>query len=264
MTSRVARTVAFLTAATIIVSWLVAVASAEVVGWHKVTPIRRVSETGILGELLSRMPADYAARYRDSDPGTTGHYFAHAINAQTRNQAGGTGRVNAFYCQMQGQGGMVMILSEPRNIRLSEVVPRGSSRVALSYDWENQPLYLCDELSANIVGTIARLQNRSPSSTAGSLGFAHEVFGYCVRLQALCRQRGYPHQAELDSYLAWCSTTLDTLDKVVSGEIRRPVPQRIPIVQQQPRYTPRRRSPIQRAPSYGGFSGGYSGGGGDT
>ncbi len=257
----------------LIASWLTPAVSAEVVGWCNVTAIRSVTKYGpIHNEVESRMPDAYARQYRDPSCARSAHELAHALNSRLRNQVGGTGKVNALYCV----GGRAMVLPEPTNIRLSEVVPRDSSRVALSYDWEKCPLYLCDELSAYLIGTRGYLQYSRVTDAATSLGFAKEVYGYCVRLQGLCRQRGYPHQAALDSYLTWATTELELLRQasVGGGSQRRPSrpslqqPPRSPIARSQPRQSPpppQRRAPIQRAPrSYGGSSGGSWGGGGST
>lgn len=247
--------------------------SVEVVGWCNVTPIRSVTRYGpIHNEVESRMPEEYARKYRDPSCARSAHELAHALNSRLRNQAGGTGKKNAFYCV----GGTAMILPEPK-IRLSEVVRRGENKVALALsDWDKCPLYLCDELSAYLIGTRGYLQYSRVTEAATSLRFANEVYGYCKRLQELCRQQGYPHQAELGSYLTWAKTELELLRRAPAGGGSQRRPSRTPLQQpprgpsawSQPRQSPpssQRRPSIQRAPrSYGGSSGGSWGGGGST
>ncbi len=102
--------------------------------------------------------------YEDYDSVTTVHETTHGINSAIRNKYGGTGNVNAFYLL----NGEYVVLKEP-GIKLSDVrdyVPenmKGNSfynlyLVSQAKDWNNEPLYVLDELTAYTNGGIASLE----------------------------------------------------------------------------------------------------------
>jgi len=165
---------------------------------YEVEPVRPM-RGGMLEELRERLSARDAAFYGDSsDVVTRGHYLGHAINSAIRNRHGGTGKVNASYLP----GGSALVLPEP-NVSLSEVRRRGiGGRVMLAWsEWDRQPLYLLDELSAYVCGAVAGLENGSRRRARESIGFAREVHSYALTMARLARQRGYRHADELDAFL---------------------------------------------------------------
>lgn len=143
-----------------------------------------------------------------------GHYGGHGLNSQIRNERGGA--ANAAYVG----DGKALVLPEPRNVRLSEVVQlrgmlSGALQKALVY-WEHQPLYLLDELSAYYLGTRAGIEAGDRSSrTRGSYQAGREVLRHCQRLVEVCRARGYPHTDELADFVACGEIAFDQLGRHV-------------------------------------------------
>jgi len=214
-----ARYLTWLAAAAIIVSWLAAVACSEVVD---VPVVRQVSETGLLGEMASRMPARYANEYKESRPVSCAHYYAHALNAYIRNQHGGTNVDNASYMP----GGKAMVLPEPKGITLSQVAARGGgyfpARGGRSDPfkwWLHQPLYVLDELSAYSCGTAAGIE-AGPSAcpeAQTSHRFARDMLRHGRALEELCRETSYRHSDELDWFLDGTEEFLKTLESHLSN-----------------------------------------------
>ncbi len=155
--------------------------------------------------------ADMKSRLRDwsilGGRGSVGHYCAHGLHSQIRNQHGGTNNVNAIYIG----DGVAYVFPEPRNVRLSEVV-RGPTPM-LSRDWEHQPLYLLDEFGAYVASTWVSVHERR--DTEGSYHFARQMLAQCRRLVVLCRQRGYSHADELDGVVEGGADALDELGTIL-------------------------------------------------
>lgn len=194
------------------------------VGIVNVPVLRQVSETGLLGELASRMPASWAARYHE-DPKTEavgcGHYYAHGLNSWIRNQYGGTDTVNASYMP----GGKALVLPEPTQTTLREVFARSRHEAPNRIlhieeslrDWNHQPLYLLDELSAYCNGTTAGIEAGQLQKACRSSGCAYDALGYSRTMARLVRARGYKHADELDWFLDGTEEFLKTLEPHLSG-----------------------------------------------
>jgi len=171
--------------------------------WVEVPAIRQSGISGVLGEIEDRMPANH--QYRDSDVQTWAHEMQHGLNSRIRNAMGGTANVQGIYFP----GGWACVLPEPRSFTLAEVAARTptSGRTATyqlylvqqQRDWNSEPLYLIDELSAYLVGAAVGLQlGRDVTS---DLSHAREMHGYCVVLYQLARERGYSHLNELNEVI---------------------------------------------------------------
>lgn len=180
---------------------LLSCARGEVV---EVPPIRQSGYSGVLGELEDRMPAGH--QYRASHPGTWAHETTHGLNSRIRNSRGGTGQVNAAYLY----GGHALVLPEPP-LTLTEVaraVPRrwrgriyGLYMVEQAGDWNNEPLYVLDELSAYINGAVSCIQAGRNDHLSSDLVHAAEMQRYAIVLWRLATAKGYRHHKELENFL---------------------------------------------------------------
>lgn len=176
----------------------------------EVGSVNQSHATGVLKELESRLSAADAANYRESDVVSCGHYWSHALNAAVRNRHGGTTKVNAAYMP----GGHSLLLPEPSNLTLSEVRNNTTKpgRVMLNTgDWNHQPLYLLDELSAYCCGAVAGIENGSRERAEQSAGFAQDVYEHCLVMARLARLRGYAHANELDAFLRYTGEYVEQL-----------------------------------------------------
>lgn len=190
----------------------------------EVGPIRQCKTTGVLGELESRLLASDIGSYPGKpDQVSVAHGLAHDLNAAVRNRHGGTNKVNASYVP----GGHSLLLPEPTNLTLSEVrnntIKRGRweldnemlygtvYRGRRTEGWNNQPLYLLDELSAYCCGTVAGIENGLSERTKQSVGFAQDVYEHCLVMAHLARLRGYPHANELDAFLRYAGEYIERL-----------------------------------------------------
>ncbi len=101
-------------------------------------------------------------RYDSSDD--LGHETVHGINAAIRGKYGGTGNVNGFYL-LEGKA---VVLKEP-NVKMSDVagyIPsqlKGTSSYNLyirdgQQYWQNEPLYIMDELTAYTNGGMVSVE----------------------------------------------------------------------------------------------------------
>jgi len=182
-----------------VAAWLLlaAVLHGEVVA---IPATRHSGYRGVLGELEDRMPVSH--QYRDADKGTWAHETTHGLNSRIRCAHGGD--VNAAYLY----GGHAIILPEP-NFTLADVAnatPQewrgpvfGLYLVQSRGDWNNEPLYILDELSAYVNGSVARLEYGEDATF--SLARAAEMQRYAVVLFRLAQQRGYSRVRELNDYL---------------------------------------------------------------
>jgi len=180
-------------------AWLLlaAVLHGEVVA---IPATRHSGHQGVLGELEDRMPAQH--QYRDADKGTWAHETTHGLNSRIRCAHGG--HVNAAYLY----GGYALILPEP-SFTLADVAAAtpqewrgpvfGLYLVQQRGDWNNEPLYLLDELSAYVNGSVARLE--CGENATFSLARAAEMQRYAVVLYRLCVARGYSHIGYLNDFL---------------------------------------------------------------
>jgi hypothetical protein len=135
----------------VVADW--AAASAEGQEWVTIPPIRQSGLPGLLGELEDRMPAQHI--YRDDDRITWAHETTHGLNSRIRNQHGSG--VNAVY--LYGCGAVV--LKEPP-VTIAQVAAAVNDRgrlfdlylVKQRQDWNNQPLYIVDEMVSYLNGAI--------------------------------------------------------------------------------------------------------------
>jgi len=119
-----------------------------------------------------------------------GHETTHGINAYLREKNGGTGNVNAFYLL----NGNYVVLKEP-DVRMSDItdyIPsqlRGTSSYNLymiqqQSSWNNEPLYIFDELTSYTNGAIVSSQiNERGSSNVP------EFMAYSLALGKTIEQR---------------------------------------------------------------------------
>lgn len=170
--------------------------------WVKLPEVRRQTESGLVVEMVARLPDTSIARGEDyvGYP----HYLAHGIHSHVRNKQGrGTNTDNAAYLP----GGWAFIAPEPTRFTFSEVMARTSTpfpsgSTAVRY-WNRQPLYVFDELSAYTCGTIGGIEAGQAQSNRTRTSF--RFMGACLdnarTVVALARERGYPHTAELAGYV---------------------------------------------------------------
>ena len=184
-------------------------------GWHAFHPLRQVDASRLgktLADIESRMPSGHI--YSDSNSGTWAHETTHGINSRIRVECGGG--YNAFYC-LNGWG---CILREP-SIRKSQVcqfVPqqlRGdgwSLYMAGQQDWDEHPLYICDEWVAYINGATVQQELYGGSRTApdgtviaGDVSHAVEFAGYAsALLRAVDKlDPNYPDKKQLVEFVGY-------------------------------------------------------------
>ena len=141
-------------------------------GIKKIGNVKGIGNTGskTLDDIESQMPSGHI--YKDSDKVTWAHETMHGLNSRLRGKEG-YGNKNAFYL---GDGEYVT-LTEPSGVTLGAVgveVPNDLKGMSADLylgtqrgSWENQPLYILDELSAYTVGSKVRaelgLQDRGES-----------------------------------------------------------------------------------------------------
>ncbi len=160
----------------------------------------------LYAEILNRDPNPFTT----SDRPTNAHESCHGINARIRNQAGG--RNNGFYAF----GGKGIVVPEP-SFRLSAIrdyIPasvRGNRYqlylVQQAGDWDDQPLYLCDEWVAYCAGLAVAVEDNK----AGRLASADWLAGpvefaiYALALAQTCNDKdpGAWSAGKIHSFLAW-------------------------------------------------------------
>lgn len=156
------------------------VASAEEIG---VPVVCHGRGSGPLADMTSRL-RDWSIMAGCDEVGSM-HEGLHGLHSQIRNGHGG--RVNAVYL---GHG-MAVVLPEPTGFRTSSVIRGPVPYLALSY-WENDPLYLLDELAAYTGGAVHGICSGDRSErTRCSYLFARQMLAQCRRLVSVCRQHGY-------------------------------------------------------------------------
>ena len=178
-------------------------------GWHDLQPIRTAPDTGSksANDIDSHMPAENI--YRDPDPITSAHEQTHGINSYIRQQCGG--RANAFYTL----NNFVFIVREP-NLRKGQVcayVPtelRGDVwglYMAGQQEWDDRPLYICDEWTAYINGAmvgkeLGKVGNRSMEH---DVRHCVEFAGYASALLVAIERHdpAYPDREKLQEFVAY-------------------------------------------------------------
>ena len=193
----------------LILGWLLGVAVSSCRGeWEQHPTPNHVS---LISELESRLPRNHP--YREPDIVMTGHECTHGVNSYFRNARGG--RWNAFYTF----GGMVCYLQEPP-VRLADVA------VAVPYDrrgrhyhlyliqgqgdWQNQPLYILDELTAYMNGAAVGFEQGLQDRAQDSLQSAREFIVYAKCLCRLLRERQIT-RPDIEDFVGACEAYLDQL-----------------------------------------------------
>jgi hypothetical protein len=176
-------------------------AYAQSARWVDIKPVRSDAIGGSLGDIDSHLPAGH--QYRDADRCTWGHETVHGINAKIRidNRA-----ENGFYT-LKNRG---FICPSPA-LTLAEVasaIPHGKrGRVYNLYcvqaarDWNDTPLYVLDECSAYVAGSIVGLELNLKDRSLYSFDNACETWHYSRVAARMARQRGYAHADALDAFL---------------------------------------------------------------
>ena len=121
---------------------------------------RSVQRQGHLGDIISRVGRP--ATYMEADPVTSAHECTHGINSDMRQQMVTKG-FNCFYL-LEGRAAVVM---EPRVTLATIAAKVPPSMRARGYRlylidqqryWNNEPLYILDELSAYLNGATVAAQ----------------------------------------------------------------------------------------------------------
>lgn len=154
--------------------------------WQISEPLRNVQNLGkVLSDIESQMPAGHI--YKDSDKITWGHETTHGINSRLRQKHHQTNaRINCFYALDK----KFVILQEPKCLiqRVSQIVPaslKGDTfqlyLVKSLKDWNDTPLYLCDEWIAYTNGSEVR-QDLQIESRAETVQYMFEFNVYVLSM----------------------------------------------------------------------------------
>jgi hypothetical protein len=155
--------------------------------WLKLPILRRAEgRTPFLNDILGHLHPSMGNQYFDRDPITWGHETTHGVNSYVRNTYGKQ-RQNGFYVG----GGQAIVLDEPA-LRLSDVVVptklRGSRYqlyfVQQQKDWNNEPLYICDEWVAYTNGSTVGLEWQGFGNQRDDMISCVEFSGYALSLAA--------------------------------------------------------------------------------
>jgi len=150
---------------------------------------------GIISELLSRLQDK--GYITGEKPVGAGHYAAHKMNNELREKY----RCSASYIP----GGWSFVAPHPTNFTLQEVIdlteltlPGNGIPVR---DWNDQPFYLLDELSAYVCGTMAGIEAGLTDTTRVRWSYKNaRILLHYVRVMIdLAEVRGYPHIGELEA-----------------------------------------------------------------
>jgi hypothetical protein len=187
--------------AAFVVLWHWQAVYAQGARWVDIKPVRTVSMGGSLGDIESHLPAGH--HYSDPDKVTNGHECFHGIAARIRNENRAD---NGFY-QFNNRA---FICPSPR-LTLREVaaaVPQSKrGRIFQLYmvqsarDWNDTPLYVLDECSAYVAGSIVGLELGMKDRSLYSFDNACETWHYSRVAARMARQRGYAHADALDAFL---------------------------------------------------------------
>ena len=151
----------------------------------------------ILEDITSRCTPDDIQRGYDNDPETRTHELQHQLNSRIRNIYGGTGNVNSVYL---GKG-YAWVMKEPK-VTLSQVAQnvadqyKNSTYKLYLIDqqryWQNEPLYITDELSAYYAGALYARQ--AGIKDHGSRGRFISFLHYTEALISTIKQRDPNYQ----------------------------------------------------------------------
>lgn len=177
--------------------------------WVQVQPVRSFGSNvygKFGGEIQSMLPAGHIYVTPGESVVNAAHETTHGINSRIRQMY--SGKVNALFVG----SGRAMVLREPR-VRLSDVlrfVPselRGSGaglylQQQQSY-WQNEPLYVLDEWTSYVNGSLVGLDVGRPEAL--SIERAVEFGGYATALLCAVEQldSAYADKDALAEFVSW-------------------------------------------------------------
>lgn len=151
--------------------------------WIEYLPTKKSGIPGILGDVEDHLPAKHP--YKEPDKVTWTHEGTHGVNAYCRmaNNNGGRLNINCFYLL----NNRAFMLTEP-SFKLSDVAKKtppslrertyASYLIAQAKYWNDDPLYIFDELSAYLNGAKAGIQLGMDERAEYSGSNALDFFGY--------------------------------------------------------------------------------------
>lgn len=172
--------------------------------WAELKSLRSVDIGGTLGDVDSHLKAGHP--YKDSDKVTWTHEATHGVNSRIRNEH----KVrNGYYC-LEDRAFLIPTNPSFTLKELAQAIPkedRGRSYqlylVNQQRYWNNDPLYVLDELTAYTLGAKAGYELESIDRANYSRENAMEFFRYGQVAQEMARERGFAEQESLDEFLAW-------------------------------------------------------------
>jgi hypothetical protein len=182
--------------------------------WIKVEPIKEPPVKGALGDIESYLPNGNP--YKEADKVGWAHEGTHGVNSKLRQRYAEPG-YNVLY-QLDG---WAIRLKEP-NLTLMQVAQSIPSKYrgdmyALYMErqqeyFNKEPLYMLDELTAYLNGTIVGLDyNVDSARVKGSFKYVLQMRVYIIYLQQLMKS------GELDEHMLW----LDKRIRIVSEKMQK-------------------------------------------
>jgi hypothetical protein len=171
--------------------------------WIDLPPCRETKYAGALGDITSRVPANYPD-YSDPDEVTFGHESSHGVSARIRNEHR---TANGFYCL----NNRAYVCDSPAFTlkQLADRIPESIRRQVFKLylidqqrHWNETPLYVCEEMVCYTLGCRVGLERELAKRTLDSLDRAMELYEYCRVAQAMMRETNYLQQDDFDSFLA--------------------------------------------------------------
>lgn len=172
-----------------------------------VPEIRQSDSSGIVADVDSRLKQPGV--YRDADPITWVHEGTHGINSQLRQTYG----CSAFYL-LDGAACLIQYDPQVTLAQVAAAIPeeyRGPIFSLYLKDqqryWNDEPLYLCDELACYVNGSVAR-HVLGITSRYETVEHAWEMLYYCRVLESMAPSD------ELNAYLDYQQARLEALGPV--------------------------------------------------
>lgn len=173
--------------------------------WVDIKPIGPTrGESGYLADIYSQVEPNIIGTYLDGDLVTSGHECTHAIHARIRNSLH---VANGVYL-LKGKAFTIGKCPIKLN-QLAAAVPQNKrGRVYQLYlvsqqrDWNDDALYILDELCAYTNGCIVGLDKNLEYRTIDSFNRVKEMYGYAEVLQGMCRKSNFKEQKDLDTFLS--------------------------------------------------------------
>lgn len=165
------------------------VISVDIIDWPAVRS-PNLSLGKILADVDSHLPAGHP--YSDEDRITFCHESVHGVNNAIRNKYGW--KYNAFYVL---NNKAILVLEPPTTIqKVANIIPKSwQGKVWQTYlvnqlgDWNDQPLYLGDEWTAYINGTLCGHElGIGGSRYASSMESSCEFIGYLIGLAYIIKK----------------------------------------------------------------------------